>query len=125
MDEVEAAHSAAPAGDNIFARILREEIPTKFIYQDDQCVAFHDVAPQAPVHFLVIPRKPIAMLSDAEDADEQLLGHLMVVARKLAKEQGLDKGFRLVLNNGKHGAQSVYHLHLHVLGGRQMHWPPG
>lgn len=74
---------------------------------------------------MVIPRKPLAMLSDAEDCDEQLMGHLMLVASKVAKEQGLSKGFRLVVNNGQEGAQSVYHLHLHVLGGRQMQWPPG
>nr|XP_045608763.1 adenosine 5'-monophosphoramidase HINT1-like [Procambarus clarkii] len=125
MAEEEKAQTAAPGGDTIFAKIIRGDIPTKFIYEDDQCVAFHDVSPQAPVHFLVIPRKPVAMLSDAEDSDEQLLGHMMIVARKVAKEQGLDKGFRLVVNNGQHGAQSVYHLHLHVMGGRQMHWPPG
>lgn len=74
---------------------------------------------------MVIPRKPIAQLSQAEDSDEPVLGHLMNVARKVAKEQGLDKGFRLVINDGQEGAQSVYHLHLHVLGGRQMQWPPG
>ncbi|XP_045608763.2 adenosine 5'-monophosphoramidase HINT1 [Procambarus clarkii] len=125
MAEEKKAQTAAPGGDTIFAKIIRGDIPTKFIYEDDQCVAFHDVSPQAPVHFLVIPRKPVAMLSDAEDSDEQLLGHMMIVARKVAKEQGLDKGFRLVVNNGQHGAQSVYHLHLHVMGGRQMHWPPG
>jgi len=90
-----------------------------------QCVAFHDVAPQAPTHFLVIPRKPIAQLSLAEDGDADLLGHLMLVGRKVAKELGLADGYRVVINNGKHGAQSVYHLHLHFLGGRQMQWPPG
>lgn len=77
------------------------------------------------MHFLVIPRKPIPQLSTAENEDEALLGHLMIVARKVAKQQGLNDGFRLVINDGKHGAQSVYHLHLHVLGGRQMKWPPG
>lgn len=90
-----------------------------------QCVAFHDVNPQAPVHFLVIPKKPIQQLSKAEDEDENLLGHLMIIARKVAKQESLNNGFRLVVNDGKHGAQSVYHLHLHVLGGRQMEWPPG
>ncbi|XP_045123754.1 histidine triad nucleotide-binding protein 1-like [Portunus trituberculatus] len=125
MSEVEKAAAASPGGDTIFGKILRKEIPAKFIYEDEQCVAFHDVSPQAPTHFLVIPRKPLPTLSDAGDEDEQLLGHLMLVARKVAKEQGLDKGFRLVVNNGQEGAQSVYHLHLHVLGGRQMQWPPG
>ncbi|XP_034940284.1 histidine triad nucleotide-binding protein 1 [Chelonus insularis] len=123
--EVEKAQSAAPADDTIFGKILRKEIPCTFIYEDDQCVAFNDVNPQAPKHFLVIPRKPIAQLFTAEDGDEALLGHLMNVARKVAKQEGLDNGFRLVINNGRDGAQSVYHLHLHVLGGRQMQWPPG
>merc|ERR1712215_106424 len=123
--EVDKAQDAKPGGDTIFGKILRKEIPAKFIYEDDQCVAFMDVSPQAPTHFLVIPRKPIAMLSDVEDSDEALLGHLMIVARKVAKEQGLEKGYRLVVNNGQDGAQSVYHLHIHVMGGRQMSWPPG
>lgn len=123
--EVEKAQTAAPTEDTIFGKILRKEIPCNFIYEDDQCVAFHDINAQAPVHFLVIPRKPIPQLSRAEDGDEALLGHLMIVARKLAKKEGLDRGFRLVINDGQHGAQSVYHLHLHVLGGRQMQWPPG
>ncbi|KAK0158149.1 hypothetical protein PV328_009188 [Microctonus aethiopoides] len=123
--EVEKAQSASHNGDTIFGKILRKEIPCKFIYEDDQCVAFHDLNPQAPTHFLVIPRKPISQLSKSEDDDKLVLGHLMLVAQKVAKEQGLDKGFRLVINDGKEGAQSVYHLHLHVLGGRQMQWPPG
>ncbi|XP_017859225.1 PREDICTED: histidine triad nucleotide-binding protein 1 [Drosophila arizonae] len=123
--EVEKAQSAAASEDTIFGKILRKEIPCKFIYEDDKCVAFNDVAPQAPTHFLVIPRKPIAQLSTAEDGDGELLGHLLMVGRKVAKEQGLEKGYRVVINNGQHGAQSVYHLHLHFLGGRQMQWPPG
>lgn len=110
-----------------------------------KCLAFNDVSPQAPKHFLVIPKKPIQQLSTSDDSDElvgfkldlknfktvlkefnlKLLGHLMVVARKCAKQQGLDNGFRLVVNDGKHGGQSVYHLHVHVLGGRQLGWPPG
>uniref|UniRef100_A0A803T2W4 HIT domain-containing protein n=1 Tax=Anolis carolinensis TaxID=28377 RepID=A0A803T2W4_ANOCA len=90
-----------------------------------QCVAFRDVSPQAPVHVLVIPRKPIPRLSQAEEADTQLLGHLLLVASQVAKAEGLSEGYRVVINDGKHGAQSVYHLHLHILGGRQMGWPPG
>ncbi|MCL4130176.1 UNVERIFIED_CONTAM: hypothetical protein GTU68_064845 [Idotea baltica] len=125
MSEVEKAQNASPQQETVFGKILKGEIPCKFIYEDDKCVAFHDLAPQAPVHFLVIPRKPIVMLSEAEDCDEQLLGHLMLVAKKVAKEQKLDNGFRLVINNGKDGAQSVYHIHLHVMGGRQLSWPPG
>ncbi|KAK9504282.1 hypothetical protein O3M35_010651 [Rhynocoris fuscipes] len=126
-DEVAKAAEAAkaPGGDTIFGKILRKEIPAKIIHEDDQCIAFHDVNPQAPVHFLVIPRKPIATLSDAEDSDAELLGHLMVTAKNVAKKEGLNNGYRLVVNNGKDGAQSVYHLHIHVLGGRQMGWPPG
>lgn len=81
--------------------------------------------PQAPIHFLVIPKKTIAQLSLAEDEDEQILGHLMIAGKKVAKQLGLDNGFRVVINDGKEGAQSVYHLHLHFLGGRQMKWPPG
>lgn len=125
MSEVEKAAQAAPGGDTIFGKILRNEIPCKFIYEDDKVVAFNDVNPQAPVHFLVIPRIPIPSLSEASDEDAEILGHLMLTARKVAKDQGLDNGYRLVVNNGKDGAQSVYHLHIHVLGGRQMGWPPG
>lgn len=90
-----------------------------------QCVAFHDISAQAPTHFLVIPRKPISQLSKATQEDEALLGHLMLVGHKVAAQLGLENGYRVVINNGKDGAQSVYHLHLHFLGGRQMRWPPG
>lgn len=90
-----------------------------------QCVAFKDIDPQAPTHFLVIPRKPLPQLSSATEEDRDLLGHLMLVADKVAQAQGLQGGYRLAVNNGADGAQSVYHLHLHVLGGRQMGWPPG
>lgn len=119
------AQLSQPGGDTVFGKILRGEIPSKFIYEDDKCVAFDDINPQAPVHFLVIPRKAIAQLSTAEDGDESLIGHLMIVARKLAKERGLEKGFRIVINDGQHGCQTVYHLHIHVIGGRQLTWPPG
>lgn len=88
-------------------------------------MAFEDAHPQAPVHFLVIPRKPITQLSKAEEADEKLLGHLMLVAKNVAHQKGLKKGFRLVINDGSVGCQSIYHLHIHILSGRQMHWPPG
>jgi len=112
-------------GDTIFGKIIRREIPSSIVFEDDQCLAFHDVNPQAPVHVLVIPKKPIPQLSKAEDDDSALLGHLMTVGKKVAKQLNLDKGFRLVVNDGSDGAQSVYHLHLHILGGRQMKWPPG
>ncbi|KAK8765370.1 histidine triad nucleotide binding protein 1 [Amblyomma americanum] len=123
--EVEKAQLASESGDTIFGKIVRGEIPTKFIYEDDKCVAFHDINPQAPVHFLVIPKKAIPQLSKAEEADKDILGHIMYVAQRVAKEQKLDKGFRVVVNDGPQGCQSVYHVHLHVLGGRQMNWPPG
>ncbi|XP_054272404.1 adenosine 5'-monophosphoramidase HINT1-like [Macrosteles quadrilineatus] len=127
MSKEEAlAQKEVPGEDTIFGKILRKEIPCKFIHDDEKCVAFHDINPQAPVHFLVIPRKPIAKLSEADPGDSELLGHMMVTAAKIAGNLGLgSKGYRLVINNGRHGCQSVYHLHMHVLGGRQMTWPPG
>ncbi|XP_013400295.1 histidine triad nucleotide-binding protein 1 [Lingula anatina] len=125
MSEVEKAQTASAGGDTIFGKITRGEIPCKFIHEDDKCVAFHDLSPQAPIHFLVIPRKPLSQLSKAEDGDKEMLGHLLLVAKQVAKELGLEKGFRLVVNDGAEGAQSVYHLHIHVMGGRQMGWPPG
>jgi len=112
-------------GDTIFGKIIRREIPASIVFEDEQCLAFHDVNPQAPVHVLVIPKKPIAQLSKAGDDDSALLGHLMSTARVVAKQLNLDGGFRVIVNDGKDGAQSVYHLHLHVMGGRQMRWPPG
>lgn len=162
--EVEKAQAATGKdSDTIFGKILRGEIPCKFIYEDEQveiiitiimnyyliiqqCVSFDDISPQGPVHFLVIPRKTIATLDDATQDDEQvlelfmqdfnasiyrvvvlqLLGHMLLVAKKVAREiKRLDNGYRVVINNGKDGAQSVYHLHIHVIGGRQMQWPPG
>eukprot|EP01063_Lacrimia_lanifica_P025632 TRINITY_DN33510_c0_g1_i1.p2 TRINITY_DN33510_c0_g1~~TRINITY_DN33510_c0_g1_i1.p2 ORF type:complete len:119 (+),score=39.89 TRINITY_DN33510_c0_g1_i1:51-407(+) len=117
---------AGAGGETIFAKILNGTIPATFVHQDDQCVAFRDVNPQAPVHVLVVPRKPLPQLSKAGDEDAALLGHLMLVARQVARQEGLaDDGFRIVINDGAHGAQTVYHLHVHVLGGRQMTWPPG
>jgi len=125
--EVEKAKSAKPGAqaDTIFDKIIDKTIPAKIICEDELSLAFHDVNPQAPVHFLVIPKKRISMLSDATDDDSQLLGHLLITAKKAADQLGLAKGYRVVINNGQDGAQSVYHLHLHVLGGRQMGWPPG
>lgn len=123
--EVERAQTAGPEGDTIFGKILRKEIPCNFIYEDDQCVAFNDISPQAPVHFLVIPRKEISQLSKSQPEDEKILGHLLYVAKVVANQLGLENGFRTVINDGRHGCQSVYHLHVHVLGGRQLSWPPG
>ncbi|XP_068031767.1 adenosine 5'-monophosphoramidase HINT1 [Anomalospiza imberbis] len=124
-DEISKAQAARPGGDTIFGKIIRREIPANIIYEDEQCLAFHDISPQAPTHFLVIPKKPIVRLSEAEDSDESLLGHLMIVGKKCAAKLGLTNGFRMVVNEGPEGGQSVYHVHLHVLGGRQLGWPPG
>lgn len=110
--------------DTIFGRIARGELPARRVYEDDRAVAFHDASPQAPTHLLVIPREPIDRLSSAADADESLLGHLLLVARRVAREAGL-RDFRVVVNDGPEAGQTVYHLHLHVLGGRPMAWPPG
>lgn len=124
-DEITKAQAARPGGDTIFGKIIRKEIPVNLLYEDDQCVAFPDIAPQAPTHILVVPKKPINQLSKAEESDSALLGHLMIVAKKCAEQAGLSKGYRIVINDGPDGGQSVYHVHVHVLGGRQMGWPPG
>lgn len=111
---------------SVFQRIIDRQIPADIIYEDDQALAFRDVNPVAPVHVLVIPKKPLVRLSAATDADVALLGHLLHVARRVAEQEGLTAGgFRIVTNDGPDGGQSVDHLHLHVLGGRQMRWPPG
>ncbi|GAB5029724.1 Hypothetical protein NocV09_00103380 [Nannochloropsis oceanica] len=121
----EAADAGSPT---IFDKIAKGEIHTDFIYEDDLCVAFKDLSPQGPVHFLVIPKEKqgLTRLSKATEGNKALLGHLLYVAQHVAKEQGLvPGGFRVVINDGVDGSQSVYHLHLHVIGGRQMRWPPG
>ncbi|RUS69900.1 hypothetical protein EGW08_022341 [Elysia chlorotica] len=120
-----AAEGQNAPPDTIFGKIIRKEIPCDLLYEDEQCIAFNDIAPQGPVHFLVIPKKPIVKLSDANDSDEQLLGHLLIVARKIAKERGLSNGFRTVINDAEDGGQTVFHLHVHVIGGRHLKWPPG
>jgi len=104
--------------DSIFTRIINGEIPSEFIYEDEHCVAIHDISPKAPVHVLVIPRKPIPTLSDASPEDQALLGHLMLVAGKVARDLGVAEGFRLVVNNGESVGMTIYHLHLHIMGGR-------
>ncbi|MEO6594638.1 MAG: histidine triad nucleotide-binding protein [Planctomycetota bacterium] len=110
---------------NVFARILRREIPAQFLHEDEHCVAFRDGTPQAPSHVLVIPRRPIASLAEANASDAGLLGHLMVTAASLGKQLGADQGFRLVINSGAGAGQSVFHLHIHVMAGRPFGWPPG
>ncbi len=109
----------------VFKKIIDGELPAKIIYDDERCLAFHDVNPQAPTHVLVIPRQEIASLAETTDADGELLGHLLSVARRIAAEQGLTGGYRVVINAGDDGGQTVPHLHLHVLGGRPLGWPPG
>ncbi|THD21455.1 Histidine triad nucleotide-binding protein 1 [Fasciola gigantica] len=124
--EVEKAQLAGDGkGPTLFTKIINREIPADIIYEDDSCLAFNDISPQAPVHFLVIPKRQIPMLDFAKPEDEQLLGHLMSVCSKVARQRGLGDGYRVVVNNGRHGCQSVFHLHLHVIGGRQLGWPPG
>jgi histidine triad (HIT) family protein len=111
--------------DNIFLKIIDKSIPAKIAYEDELCLAFHDIKPQAPTHILIIPRKAIRTLEDATVEDRALLGHLTLVATKLAKELELTKGYRIVVNCNEHGGQTVPHLHFHLLGGREMTWPPG
>jgi histidine triad (HIT) family protein len=111
--------------DNIFLKILDKTIPAKIAYEDDQVVAFHDVNPQAPTHVLIIPRKVIPTHADLTEADRAVVGHMHWVATKLAKDLGLDDGYRLVVNCKEKGGQTVPHLHMHLLGGRFLAWPPG
>eukprot|EP00199_Chlamydomonas_sp_CCMP681_P005047 CAMPEP_0119107238 /NCGR_PEP_ID=MMETSP1180-20130426/9594_1 /TAXON_ID=3052 ORGANISM="Chlamydomonas cf sp, Strain CCMP681" /NCGR_SAMPLE_ID=MMETSP1180 /ASSEMBLY_ACC=CAM_ASM_000741 /LENGTH=133 /DNA_ID=CAMNT_0007092699 /DNA_START=95 /DNA_END=496 /DNA_ORIENTATION=+ len=129
--EEQAAKAAAPLADSegptIFDKIVSKQIPANIIYEDDQALAFRDIAPQAPVHFLVIPKKRngLTRLSKADESHKALLGHLLWVAQHVAVQEKLEPGFRVVINDGPEGCQSVYHLHLHVFGGKQLSWPPG
>mmetsp|Transcript_6480 Transcript_6480/g.25145 ORF Transcript_6480/g.25145 Transcript_6480/m.25145 type:complete len:191 (+) Transcript_6480:16-588(+) len=118
------ANSGEPT---IFDKIIAKEIPSDVIYEDNLCLAFRDIAPQAKTHFLVIPkiRSGLTQLSKAEEGHKELLGHLLYTAQKVAKQEKLDQGFRVVINDGVEGCQSVYHLHIHVVGGQQLSWPPG
>ena len=109
----------------IFKRIIDKEIPAKLIHEDPHCIAFHDIAPKAPVHVLIIPKKEIPSLDQLVEDDGPLLGHLWIVIRNLAKELHLSKGYRVVVNCGEQGGQTVSHLHFHLLGGRMLAWPPG
>jgi histidine triad (HIT) family protein len=111
--------------DNIFLKIIGRQIPAKIIHEDDKCVAFHDVNPQAPVHVLIIPRKVIRTHADVQPEDKELLGHLHLVAAKLAQQLGVQDGYRLVINCKEPAGQTVPHLHLHLIGGRDFRWPPG
>ena len=111
--------------DTLFTKIINKEIPADIIYEDELSLVFKDITPQAPTHLLIIPKKPIPKLSDATQEDKELLGHLMWVAGEVARDLGLDETFRLVTNNGAKAGQSVFHLHLHLLSGRPLQWPPG
>lgn len=113
------------ATETIFSKIIRREIPADIVYEDDLAIAFKDINAQAPVHILLIPKQPIAQLAEVESQDRDLLGHLLLTAKHVAQQVGLDNGYRVVINTGPDGGQTVYHLHVHIIGGRQMMWPPG
>jgi len=109
----------------IFQKVIDGEIPGEILYQDEQCAVLRDIDPQAPMHLLVVPKVVIPRIAEAQDGQEALLGHLLRVAAKVAPENGADNGFRIVINNGQDGGETVPHLHVHVLGGRALQWPPG
>ena len=110
----------------LFTKIINKEIPADIVYEDDICLAFRDINPQAPVHVLIIPKKEIVSIGTLTGEDKDILGHIMVTTAKIAKQEGLDKnGYRVVTNIGENGGQSVFHLHFHLLGGRKLTWPPG
>ena len=109
----------------LFQKIIDREIPAKIEHEDELCFVLHDIQPQAPVHLLIVPKKPIPRVSEATDADQAVLGHLLLVASTVAKKLQLAEGYRLVVNNGPHACESVPHLHIHLLAKRQMTWPPG
>ncbi len=111
--------------ETIFDKIISKEIPAEIVYEDDQCLAFKDVNPQAPVHILIIPKKSIAKIADADVQDQNILGYLMLKAGEIADELGVKDAFRLVINNGEGAGQTVFHLHIHLLAGRALAWPPG
>jgi len=113
------------ADKTIFARIIDREIPARIVFEDDQVLAFHDVNPQAPVHVLVIPKRAIDRIENMKPSDEPLLGHMVWAATEVARTLKLNDGYRVVINNGEHAGQSVFHIHVHLLGGRHLGWPPG
>ena len=110
----------------IFDKIINKEIPSEIIFEDDHYLAFNDINPQAPVHILIIPKKRIPTINHLENEDSKVIGDMVLIAKKIAKEQNIDKnGYRLVFNCNEHGGQTVYHIHLHLIGGRKLNWPPG
>ncbi|HXG29749.1 MAG TPA: histidine triad nucleotide-binding protein [Nevskiales bacterium] len=112
-------------GDSIFGKIIRREIPADIVYEDDRCLAFRDINPQAPVHILLVPKTAYPRLADVPETEQALMGHLLLKAAEIARAQGIGEAFRLVVNNGEGAGQTVFHLHLHILGGRGFRWPPG
>ena len=111
--------------DSIFTKIKNKEIPGNVIYEDDKCFALEDINPQAPVHILIIPHKEIAKISDSAIEDKELLGHLLLVSKTIAQKYELENNYRLIINNGAGAGQSVFHIHVHLMGGRSLDWPPG
>lgn len=111
--------------ETIFSKIIRREIPADVVYEDDQILAFRDISPQAPVHILFIPKQPIVNLDDAQPEDAAVLSHILLTIPKVAQQEGLTNGYRVVANTGADGGQTVFHLHFHLLGGRSLAWPPG
>ena len=109
----------------LFEKIIAREIPAAIVYEDELCLAFRDINPAAPTHVLLVPKKPIPRLCDAKAEDQMMLGHLLLTASKIAAQAGVGEAFRLAVNNGAEAGQSVFHLHLHILGGRPLKWPPG
>jgi len=109
----------------LFEKIAAREIPADIVHEDDLCLAFRDISPQAPVHILVVPKKPVPRLAAASPNEQSLLGHLLLTAADIARRENLAEGFRIVINNGPHGGETVPHLHVHLLGGRHLAWPPG
>lgn len=111
--------------ETIFTKIINKEIPADIVYEDDRCLAFRDINPRAPVHILIIPKKAMAQLNDAESGDRELLGHIMLAANRVAEKEGVADAYRLVLNNGAGAGQEIFHMHFHLLAGRPFSWPPG
>ncbi len=111
--------------ETLFSKIINREIPADIVYEDDLCLAFRDINPQAPVHILLIPKQAIVKVADAENSDQSLLGHLLLKAGEIARQQGYADAFRLVINNGEEAGQTVFHLHIHILAGRAFSWPAG
>ena len=111
---------------SLFTKIINREIPADIVYEDNDVIAFNDINPQAPIHILVVPKKEIRTLNDVSDDDKEIIGKIFIVAKKIAKKLNIDKtGYRTIFNCNEHGGQPVYHIHLHLMGGRQLNWPPG